>query len=774
MEARAEVVRRSIRVAGVVQGVGFRPFVHRVASELGLAGWVLNGPQGVEIEAEGAAERIDELVRRMIHDAPAGAAISGHEVSAVAPRGERRFAILESRVAGVRKPALAADLATCAACIAEINDRASRRFRYPFTTCASCGPRYSIVEDFPYDRRFTSMRRFALCRECAREYDDPGDRRFHAETIACPACGPRLSLIDAGNRELASGGSALDAAAAAIRRGQIAAMEGIGGFQLIVDALDEGAVARLRERKRRPDKPFALMFPSIAAVGEYCALTASARQALTSEAAPIVVIERLDRPAPNRRALAGNVAPGNPRLGVMVPYSPLHALLLADVNRPVVCTSGNLSNEPICIETEEAIARLANIADLFVTHERAVVRPLDDSVMSADARGVRMVRRARGYAPVAIDLAAGGPSVLALGSHLKNTVALAFGREVVMSQHIGDLDSAAGRAAFHRAIQELRSFFPYRIGAVACDLHPDYASTIEGERLAAELGVPLLRVQHHHAHIAAVAAEHGLAGPVLGLAWDGSGYGLDGTSWGGEAIVVRGASFERFATMRSFRLPGGETAIREPRRSALGALHAAGLKPPASLLQWFEGDLAQWLIGVLERRSNAPVISSIGRLFDAIAALCGVRGITTFEGQAAMELEYALDTSAGRESAYPVIVRREDKLLVGDWKPLLEAVLADLRMGIAVSRISARFHNALAAFALEIAQAAGLERIAIGGGCFQNQYLLDRVTQQLESAGYRVYAPSRIPINDGGIAFGQVAAARQAAGENEDVPGRSR
>lgn len=773
MEARADVVRRSIRLAGVVQGVGFRPFVHRLASELGLAGWVLNGPQGVEIEAEGAAERIDEFVRRMLDDGPPGAVVSSHEISAVAPRGESRFAILESCVIGVRKPALAADLAACEACIAEINDPASRRFRYPFTTCAACGPRYSIVEDLPYDRRFMSMRQFAMCRECAREYNDPSDRRFHAETIACPMCGPKLSVIDAMNRELASGDSALHAAAEAIRRGQIVALMGIGGFQLIVDALNESAVGRLRERKRRPDKPFALMFSSLELVREYCALSANVERALTSEAAPIVLLDRLERPAPNRPALAGKVAPGNPRLGAMLPYSPLHSLLLAEIDRPVVCTSGNLSNEPICIETEEAIDRLTNIADIFLTHDRAVVRPIDDSVVSGNAIGIRMIRRARGYAPVAIDLGSGGPSVLALGSHLKNTVALAVGREVVMSQHIGDLGSAPARTAFRRTLDDLRSFLPCRIDLLACDLHPDYASTIVAEQLAAELCAPLVRVQHHHAHIAAVAAEHGLEEPVLGFAWDGSGYGLDGTIWGGEAIVVRGAGFERVATMRSFRLPGGESAVREPRRSALGALHSAGLEPPASVLGWFEGEMAERLLGILDR-GHVPVTSSIGRLFDAVAALCGLRGIATFEGQAAMDLEYALDASADREGAYPVMVQREDELLVGDWKPLLEAVLADLRTGVAITRISARFHNALANFALEIARAAGLARIATGGGCFQNEYLLHRVTTRLESAGFQLFAPARIPINDGGISFGQVAAARRAARESEDVPGRSR
>lgn len=774
MEARAEVVRRSIRIAGVVQGVGFRPFVHRLASELGLAGWVLNGAQGVEIEAEGAAERIDDFVRRVLGDCPRGAVVSNHEMSAVAPRSESGFAILESCATGMRKPALAADLAACKGCLAEINDRASRRFRYPFTTCASCGPRYSIVEDLPYDRRVTAMRRFTMCRECACEYNDPRDRRFHAETIACPVCGPRLRLIDASNRELASGDCALRAAAEAIGRGQIVALKGIGGFQLIVDAFDEAAVGRLRERKRRPDKPFALMFPSVERVQEYCALSAEAQRVLVSEAAPIVLLERLERPAPRRPALAGNVAPANPRLGVMLPYSPLHSLLLAEINRPVVCTSGNLSNEPICIQTEEGVARLAEIADLFLTHDRAVVRPLDDSVVIAATSGVRMIRRARGYAPVAIDLGTGGPAVLALGSHLKNTVALAIGREAVMGQHLGDLDSAPARTAFRRAISDLRSFFPSRIDLVACDLHPDYASTIAGEQLAEELGVPLLRVQHHHAHIAAVAAEHGLEGPVLGFAWDGSGYGLDGTIWGGEAIAMRGARFERVATTRSFRLPGGESAIREPRRCALGALHAARLEPPASLLRCFEGNMANRILGMLERGSNAPVTSSIGRLFDAIAALCGLRGVATFEGQAAMEFEYALGARAEHEGAYPVIVRREGELLVGDWKPLLKAVLSDLREGVAISCVSARFHNALAAYALEIARAAGLERIVIGGGCFQNEYLFRRVTERLESAGFCVYAPSRIPINDGGIAFGQVAAARFAARESEYVPGRSR
>jgi hydrogenase maturation protein HypF len=771
MEAAEHVIRRAIFCEGIVQGIGFRPFVHRLAAELELSGWVSNSPRGVEIEAEGTTRRLDEFLRRIREGHPPGARVNRVEVRAIALRNDDGFAIVRSSAAGVRVPALPADLAMCAACLAEIRDPQSRRQRYPFTTCSSCGPRYSVVDDLPYDRARTTMRSFALCRDCAREYQDPCDRRFHAETIACPACGPKLSLLDAAGRILARGDSALRRAAEAVRDGRIVALKGIGGFQLIVDALNDAAVARLRERKHRPDKPFALMFPSIEAIRAHCVLSVEEQRALEDGAAPIVLLEK-SRGAIGPR-IADSVAPRNPTLGAMLPYTPLHTLLLEAVARPVVCTSGNLSEEPICAETDEAIARLAQIADLFLTHDRPVARPLDDSVVRIGARGQRLIRRARGYTPVSIGIGADGPGVLALGAHMKNTIAVALGREAILSQHIGDLDSAPGRAAFRRAIDDLTSFYRCTPEMIACDMHPDYASTIAAEEFAERLKAPLLRVQHHHAHVAACMAEHRLEGTVLGFAWDGTGYGPDGTIWGGEALVARDAAFERVATLRPFALPGGDRAVREPRRSALAVLQAAGVKPHHYLSRWFEGAELDRIAKVAEVRINAPLTTSVGRLFDAVAALCGFCGVATFDGQAAMELEHALDTGAERAGAYPIAVVR-DELIVADWRPLVRALLEDRRRGAAIARVSARFHNALAGLAAEIATHIGLERVVLSGGCFQNEYLLNRTAALLEERGFEVHWPRTVPPNDGGIALGQVFVARHASKEANHVPRNSR
>jgi hydrogenase maturation protein HypF len=771
MEGAERIIRRAIFCEGIVQGIGFRPFVHRLAAELELTGWVSNSPRGVEIEAEGTSRRLDEFLRRIREEHPPGAAVNRLEVRAIALGNDGGFAIVQSSASGDRKPALPADIAVCLACLAEIRDPQSRRYRYPFTTCSSCGPRYSVVEELPYDRPRTTMRRFAMCSDCAREYHDPRDRRFHAETIVCPACGPKLCLLDMAGCVLAGEDSALRLAADAVREGRIVALKGIGGFQLIVNALDDAAVARLRERKHRPDKPFALMFPSIEAIAAHCALSAEERRALESTAAPIVLLEK--RNSPNGARIADGVAPRNPTLGAMLPYTPLHALLLEVIADPIVCTSGNLSEEPICTGTDEAIARLGRIADLFLTHNRPVARPLDDSVVRVGARGRRTIRRARGYAPVGMEIDSDGPTVLAFGGHMKNTIALGLGHEAILSQHIGDLDSASGRAAFRRAIDDLTWFFNCAPGVLACDLHPDYASTIAAEELAERLGAPLLRVQHHHAHIAAGMAEHHLDGPVLGFAWDGTGYGVDGSIWGGEALVVHGAAFERVAALRPFALPGGDRAVREPRRSALAVLQAAGTEPHRYLGLWFERTELDRIASMAGASVNTPLTTSVGRLFDAVAALCGLRGIVSYDGQAAMELEHALDADAERAGAYAITLARAG-LIVADWRPLIDALLEDVRANAAIALISARFHNALAALAVEIATRIGLERIVLSGGCFQNEYLLNRTAALLEDRGFDVHWPRMVPPNDGGIALGQVFVARQAAMEANHVPGNSR
>jgi hydrogenase maturation protein HypF len=770
MEAAEAIVRRAIFCAGVVQGIGFRPFVYRLAAELELSGWVSNSAQGVEIEAEGTQPRLDEFLRRIREDYPAGAAVRRVEVRAMAPRNERGFAIVHSSAGVDPAPALPVDLALCAACLADIRNPQSRRYRYPFTTCSSCGPRHSVVVDLPYDRARTTMCRFAMCPDCAREYHDQRDRRFHAETIACPACGPQLSLIDAAGRALAHEDSALRLAAQAVCGGQIVALKGIGGFQLILDAADPAAVARLRQRKHRPDKPLAVMFSSLEAIRAHCTLSDDDTRALASAAAPIVLLPKSEHEI--GRKIAEGVAPRNPMLGAMLPYTPLHALLLEAVQRPVVCTSGNLSEEPICTRTDEALARLGNVADAFLTHDRPVARPLDDSVVRVGVWGARTIRRARGYTPVSIEIG-DGPAVLALGGHMKNTIALGLGREVILSQHIGDLDSAPARSAFQRAIDDLTSFFRYKPELLACDLHPDYASTIAAERLTERLGAPLIRVQHHHAHLAACMAEHRLEGLVLGLAWDGTGYGTDGTIWGGEALVGRGGAFERVATLRQFALPGGERAVREPRRSALALLRAAGIAPHRYLGHLFAGSEMDRVARMVDARINAPLTSSIGRLFDAVAAFCGLRGVATFDGQAAMELEHALDSEAEQSGEYSIELIGEGPM-VGDWAPMIHALLENLRQGVPIASIAARFHNSLAAFAVNVAKRLQIERIVLGGGCFQNEYLLNRTVARLERAGFEVHFPRIVPPNDGGIALGQAFIARQMAREADHVPGNPR
>lgn len=744
------MIRVAISVEGVVQGVGFRPFVYTTATRHGLVGWVQNGTEGVRIEAQGEDEHVRAFVDSLRGEAPLLARIERLVTTVVPLCEETSFRIVESRNEARIRATLPADLAMCAECRAEIDSQANRRFRYPFTNCTRCGPRYTILSRLPYDRPHTTMRAFALCEACEREYANPSDRRFHAQPVACPECGPELRLVLADGTELARREEALESASAALLKGRIVALKGLGGFQLLVDATSPFAVANLRERKRREEKPFAVMFPSLTAARSACVLDEVEERLLQSPQTPIVLVGR------RREAsvwVAEGVAPRNPHLGVMLPYTPLHHLLLASVGRPLVCTSGNLSEEPMCIENDEARRRLGDIADLFLVHDRAIVRPVDDSVVRVGPLGPQVLRRARGYAPRAHPFPA-APCILALGGHLKSTVALAKDGEVVVSQHLGDLFSLEGTLLLERVVADLLSFFRAKPDVVACDLHPDYATTHLAERLAAKWRVPILRVQHHHAHIAACMAEHRLDGPVLGLAWDGSGLGTDGTLWGGEALVVAEAGFQRVAHLRPFSLPGGERAIREPRRSAFALTHEIlGDETAAELAALFTAGEAAILSRMLVRGVNAPRTTSIGRLFDAIAALAGIRSTAGFEGQAAMELEFAAD-GLDENTAYPLPLRA-GQLAVADWEPLLRAVLRDRERGLPPGTLSARFHNALAHLAEEIAVRAGIARVVLSGGCFQNLRLARSVSQRLAARGFEVYLPARFPPNDGGLSLGQ-------------------
>jgi len=744
-------VRRRILVRGAVQGVGFRPFVYGRAKSLGLSGWVNNTAEGVALEVEGGGDRVATLVESLRTASPPNAQVTAIEIQDLDLRGEKDFAIRPSEAAGERSAQILPDIATCPACVAELFEPTNRRYRYPFLTCTHCGPRYTIVEDSPYDRERTSMRHFPMCPACRKEYDDPEDRRFHAETNACPACGPRLSLLDGDGSVLARDDHALRAAAAAVREGRIVAVKGIGGFHLIVDARDEGAVQRLRARKRRPDKPFAAIFPSIAEVRAVCRLSQIEESLLTGPARPIVLLRRAGD------LVAPGVAPGNPWLGAMLPYAPVHHLLLSELGFPVVATSGNTSDEPIAIDSDEALTQLGGIADLFLVHDRPIVRPVDDSVVRVVAGRALVLRRARGYGPTTIQVEGVGEGILAVGGYLKTTVALTGKNCVVVSPHIGDLETVEARRAHARTLTDIVRMHPVPLRSVARDLHPDYPS---GQAVAAP-DLPVAGVQHHLAHVVACMAENGIAPPALGVAWDGTGYGTDATIWGGEFLAVTDRGWRRVAHLRRFRLPGGEAAAREPRRAALGLLCEAfgddafamtDLPPVAS----FASQERAVLRTMMARGVNAPHCSSMGRLFDAFAALCGLRQRATYEGQAAAELEWAADKGA-TSRPYEFAVREvggESPLIV-DWMPALTAALADLRAGAKPGAISAALHAGLARAIVSVAAAVNFQRVVLTGGCFQNAALTEDSVAALRASGFEPVWHRLLPPNDGGIALGQ-------------------
>ena len=739
----SRLLRLRVEARGVVQGVGFRPFVHRLATELGLPGWVRNSAGGAEIEVEGSPEAIESFLIRLRADKPALAVYHGMEHAFLEPAGFADFRIRESDTAGSPSATVVPDIATCADCLREILDPADRRFRYPFANCTNCGPRFSILEALPYDRRNTTMRAFPLCSGCRAEYEDPRDRRFHAQPVACAACGPRLEFRKGTEGSFEE--EALRAAASAVKSGGILAVKGLGGFQLICDARDGGAVRRLRERKGREEKPFAVMACSLEAARELCEIDPMEEALLDSPEAPIVLLRR------RGGGVCDEVAPGNPMLGVLLPTTPLHHLLLRELGFPIVATSGNLSDEPICTGEAEAFERLGGVADAFLVHDRPIARHVDDSVARVIAGRVTLLRRARGYAPMPILLRTPLSPVLAAGAHGKNTVAITAAGGVVLSQHIGDLDTAAARQALDREARGLAALYDFRPAKVACDAHPGYASTA----WARSLGLPVVPVQHHFAHVLACMAENEVPEPALGIAWDGAGWGPDGTIWGGEFLRVAGGAWERIAHLRAFGLPGGDRAAREPRRAALGiAFEIFGDAIPPEVERLFRpGELAT-LLGMLGGGVNTPRTSSAGRLFDAVAALAGLRAKSAYEGQAAMELEFAAE-GGGTEEAYPL----ELDGAVLDWEPLLRALLDDVRKRLPVAFVAARFHSALALGMVAVARLAGLERVVLSGGCFQNSVLTRRAVAALERAGFKVFRHQRVPPNDGGIALGQAVAA---------------
>ncbi len=871
LKTRVETSTSRLRliVRGAVQGVGFRPFVYRLANELGLSGWVNNSALGVQIEVEGAQAELEKFLLRLESDKPPRCFIQSSEASWLDVVGYDEFEIRASETGGAKTTLVLPDIATCPDCLREVFDPTNRRYRYPFTNCTHCGPRFSIIEVLPYDRANTTMKSFRMCPACQAEYGSPGDRRFHAQPNACPVCGPQLELwpgaasVISGEapRRLAHGHDALLAAAHVIRCGQIVAVKGIGGFHLLVDARNDAAVRRLRELKHRDEKPFALMFSSLESVKDVCELSPLEERLLRSPEAPIVLLRKLNArphpgPLPQEREkcsplsdesvaavnshvhrangtgdycslsrgerarvrasvgqthleIAPSVAPGNPNLGVMLPSNPLYHLLMAELGFPVVATSGNLSDEPICTDEFEALERLRGIADVFLVHNRPIVRHMDDSIVRVMLDREMVLRRARGYAPLPISIVGGTSAaspnskgvvelrppnnILAVGAHLKNSVALAVGEQVFLSQHIGDLETEPANNAFRRVAADLPRLYETQPEVIAADLHPDYLST----KFALERGCPqpqhanirasveqlfcpaqfkaaaaedsrapqIIQVQHHIAHVLSCIAENEVELPALGVAWDGTGYGTDGTIWGGEFFLVTEAAVERVAHLRPFRLPGGEAAVKEPRRAALGPVYEVcgerfpdckGLAPVAA---FSDAELAA-LKTMLDRGINAPSCSSVGRLFDAVASLAGLRQETRFEGQAAMDLEFAL---AGIETdeAYHFPLVACGAAVVLDWAPMVEAIIFDTKRALPVGEISAKFHNALVEAVVQVATRFDCPRVALSGGCFQNRYLTERTVVRLREEGFQPYWHQRVPPNDGGIALGQVVAAKR-------------
>jgi len=748
---------------GVVQGVGMRPFVHRLAQEHGLAGFVANSARGVVVEAEGAAEALDAFERDLVLRAPPLARVDEVRREPVAPAGARDFAIRPSLDESGESTIICADAAVCEDCLREFLDPRDRRHRYPFINCTNCGPRFSIIEGTPYDRPRTTMRSFTMCPRCRAEYDDPLDRRFHAQPNACPVCGPALMLVGHAAADPASdpaaGGRAL------IKAGRIVAVKGLGGFHIAADAESDAAVRALRERKRRPAKPFALMCRSVEVTREIAEIGPEEERVLLSAAAPVVLLARRARPA---RALSPAVAPRNAYLGVMLPYAPVHHLLFDDELAVLVMTSGNASGEPPVAELPEAREKLGDIVDAFLTHDRGIENRNDDSVVFVEDGLTMMARRSRGYAPYPVDLdcgVEGAPEVLACGTELKCTFTLLQRGRAHVSQHIGDMENRATLELYEEMVAKFIGWLRAEPRAVACDLHPDYLATRFARSFAKERGVPAVGVQHHHAHIASVMAENGVTEPVVGLALDGTGYGTDGTIWGCEFLVADLVGFERAGHLASVPLSGGDAAVRRPYRVALSHLRAAGGDELIGAALPLFGDVPAAELDLVrqqvEKRVNCVDTSSAGRLFDAASAILGVCREVTYDAQAAIELESLVD--AGTTRAYPHETRVEGGRLVVDAAPAVRALAEDALAGAAVAECAAAFHNTVVSFCAEaaaaIARPRGIGSVALAGGVFQNRFLLRSLVRALESDGFRVLLNKQVPANDGGVSLGQAAVA---------------
>ena len=758
--------RAHFHVVGIVQGVGFRPFVHGLASRLGLGGWVLNRAGTVDIEVEGPAPALERFARALQEEAPPLALIDTVQRTEVVPLGETEVVILPSDASEQGQIFVSADVAPCAACLAEMRNPDDRRYGYPFLNCTHCGPRLTIIEGSPYDRERTAMKAFPMCAECRAEYEDPSDRRFHAEPTACPVCGPQVFMATAPE----AGGDAIAEAAAALLGGSIGAIKGLGGYHLACDATRVDVVRTLRQRKHRDEKPLALMVPDLEAARRLCRVGDAEAELLESPRRPIVLLRRL-----SDADIARGVAPGNPYLGVMLPYTPEHHLIMDAVGgRPLVMTSGNLSDEPIAHEDDDARRRLSDIADFFLLHDRDIRVRCDDSVYRVLAGEPLPVRRSRGYAPQPLTLPHRCPQpILAVGGMLKNTFALGRGGYGFLSHHVGDLDEWNTFLAFRRAVDHYEELLGISPALIVHDAHPGYDSTRFAIERGRALGLPTLAVQHHHAHLAACLADNAHPGPALGVSFDGTGYGDDGAIWGGEVLVGGYAGYERGAHLAYVAMPGGERAIHEPWRMALAHLLAAGASD-APVARWAEPRQVHTCRTMIQRGLNAPLTSSMGRLFDAVAALAGVRGVVSYEGQAAMELEWRADgqpLTSERDYAFALHRGRDDDApLVMDPAPVIRAVVQDVASGVDPSTVSARFHaavaNVVAQVCTRLRDATGIGVVALSGGVFLNARLVETLLPALAEKGFEVLRHRRVPPGDGGLSLGQlaVAAAGSAGG----------
>jgi hydrogenase maturation protein HypF len=841
------IIRAHITVQGVVQGVGFRPFIHRLAHQADLGGWVTNTAQGVVIEAEGDEALIHHFLGRIKTELPRHAHITDMQVLFIPPTGDTTFTIEKSHHTGAKTAHISPDLAVCPDCLHEMNDPNNRRYRYPFINCTNCGTRYTIMTDLPYDRPNTTMHTFAMCDECQKEYDDPSDRRFHAQPIACPVCGPHIELWDGDGNIIATHDDAILACADALRTGKIIAMKGLGGFHLLADATNPQAISALRERKHRPHKPFAVMFPNMAMIEAWCVVDDVERELLLSAEAPIVLLQkkqflgrrdtiyRVHRhgrqkwhvraqyiaPLQDKRLFAGGIgdflAPDNPTLGAMLPYTPLHHLLLAECGFPLVATSGNRHDEPICTDEQDALIRLAGIADLFLVHNRPITRPVDDSVVRVMAGRMMMVRRARGYAPLPINinphpltpspqsgegeqtsalstkLRRGGlgeaiyppvwgigDNILAVGAHQKNAIALQRGHEVFISQHIGDLSTSQAQDHFERTITDLSAMLDISPQKIACDAHPDYASTA----YAKNSGLPIAKVQHHYAHALSCMAENDVQLPALAVVWDGTGYGDDGTIWGGEFLLISADGYQRVGYLRPFPLLGGESAVIEPRKTALGWLYslfgdAIFDDDRFAPVRQFTPSQRKIFRQMLMKGVNCPMTSSMGRLFDAVASVIDACHIMSHEAQAAVMLENlaqyphpltpsplcgegelrqnSINGIEGLEP-YPFDIIPENGAHIIHPHAMLTGIMADISANIPKTTISQKFHATLIEMIMQLAGHISENRVMLTGGCFMNKPLLEGAIYRLREAGFTPYWHSQVPTGDGGVCLGQLLA----------------